>query len=241
MSGAQGRFTSADEPLVDQYAGDPQSWNLYGYVRNNPLSFIDPTGRKCRKTDGGTMADDETGGGCEAAGVDPSGRIKSQKVEVQAIAPPSPELLVLALGMRRAQGPVNALAGATLGFVAAAWGVTTGGAVLNAVSPAFPEAAAFIPRALMTFANKQAARAAVAGLGLTEPQAQEALRTINRATATSTVQIIRSGQQVIVSIKRMGRDGFQQVEKFIDQSGGVRIVQKGINAAGDLTHYDVKR
>ncbi|MBL8235005.1 MAG: RHS repeat-associated core domain-containing protein [Bryobacterales bacterium] len=45
MSAVQGRFTSPDEPLVDQYAGDPQSWNLYTYGRNNPLKFTDPTGR----------------------------------------------------------------------------------------------------------------------------------------------------------------------------------------------------
>jgi len=36
---ALGRFTSPDEPLVDQ--------NLYGYVRNNPLRFTDPDGREC--------------------------------------------------------------------------------------------------------------------------------------------------------------------------------------------------
>ena len=44
FSGAQGRFTSPDSPFADQHAEDPQSWNLYGYVRNNPLRFIDPTG-----------------------------------------------------------------------------------------------------------------------------------------------------------------------------------------------------
>jgi len=47
FSGAQGRFTSPDEPLVDQYPSGPQSWNLYGYVRNNPLRNIDPSGRDC--------------------------------------------------------------------------------------------------------------------------------------------------------------------------------------------------
>ena len=36
VSGAQGRFTSPDVPLLDQHTGDPQSWNLYSYVRNNP-------------------------------------------------------------------------------------------------------------------------------------------------------------------------------------------------------------
>jgi RHS repeat-associated protein len=45
MSAAQGRFTSPDAPLADQHAADPQSWNLYSYVRNNPLRHIDSDGR----------------------------------------------------------------------------------------------------------------------------------------------------------------------------------------------------
>jgi RHS repeat-associated protein len=39
-----GRFMTPDPPLMDQHIADPQSWNLYSYVRNNPLSFVDPTG-----------------------------------------------------------------------------------------------------------------------------------------------------------------------------------------------------
>ena len=46
-SGAQGRFTSPDVPLLDQRPDDPQSWNIYSYVRNNPLVLIDPTGLGC--------------------------------------------------------------------------------------------------------------------------------------------------------------------------------------------------
>jgi hypothetical protein len=45
--GAQGRFTSPDAPFADQQAEDPQSWNLYSYVRNNPSIFTDPTGNDC--------------------------------------------------------------------------------------------------------------------------------------------------------------------------------------------------
>ncbi|MFO0282117.1 MAG: RHS repeat-associated core domain-containing protein, partial [Acidobacteriota bacterium] len=47
FSGAQGRFTSPDAPFADQNRDDPQSWNLYGYVRNNPLAHVDPTGKAC--------------------------------------------------------------------------------------------------------------------------------------------------------------------------------------------------
>ncbi len=48
-----GRFVSPDAPFADQFASAPQSWSLYGYVRDNPLRFLDPTGRKCVTTDAG--------------------------------------------------------------------------------------------------------------------------------------------------------------------------------------------
>ena len=47
FSSAQGRFTSPDQPFADQHPEDPQSWNMYGYVRNNPLKNTDPDGRLC--------------------------------------------------------------------------------------------------------------------------------------------------------------------------------------------------
>ncbi|HEY0172370.1 MAG TPA: RHS repeat-associated core domain-containing protein [Pyrinomonadaceae bacterium] len=45
-SSAMGRFTSPDAFWKDSQIGDPQSWNKYAYVRNNPLSHVDPTGEK---------------------------------------------------------------------------------------------------------------------------------------------------------------------------------------------------
>jgi RHS repeat-associated protein len=44
-SSAQGRFTSPDLPFADQHQSNPQSWNLYPYVRNSPCNNIDPNGR----------------------------------------------------------------------------------------------------------------------------------------------------------------------------------------------------
>ena len=43
-SSSLGRFNSADEPFLDQFEDNPQSWNLYLYVRNNPLNMVDPFG-----------------------------------------------------------------------------------------------------------------------------------------------------------------------------------------------------
>ncbi len=84
MSSAQGRFTSPDILLMDQDPANPQSWNLYSYVRNNPLSNVDPSGLKCVQTNNGP-ADDGTGGGCDAAGVDQNGNITAQQFTVNDI------------------------------------------------------------------------------------------------------------------------------------------------------------
>ena len=41
----QGRFTQVDPiGMGDSTLGSPQSMNLYGYVRNNPIDFVDPNG-----------------------------------------------------------------------------------------------------------------------------------------------------------------------------------------------------
>jgi RHS repeat-associated protein len=41
---ALGRFTSPDPANAGADLMNPQSWNGYAYVGNNPLSFVDPSG-----------------------------------------------------------------------------------------------------------------------------------------------------------------------------------------------------
>jgi RHS repeat-associated protein len=47
---ALGRYTAPDEPFADQRSIDPQTWNLYTYARNNPLKYIDRTGKAIELT-----------------------------------------------------------------------------------------------------------------------------------------------------------------------------------------------
>jgi RHS repeat-associated protein len=42
---AIGRFTSVDPENAGADLYNPQSWNGYGYVANNPLAYVDPDGR----------------------------------------------------------------------------------------------------------------------------------------------------------------------------------------------------
>jgi RHS repeat-associated protein len=44
FSSAQGRFQSVDPANAGASIADPQSWNGYSYVGNNPLSYTDPSG-----------------------------------------------------------------------------------------------------------------------------------------------------------------------------------------------------
>jgi len=43
---SMGRWLSPDKPFADQHTGNPQSWNLYEYGRNNPLRNVDLNGFK---------------------------------------------------------------------------------------------------------------------------------------------------------------------------------------------------
>lgn len=66
FSGAQGRFTSPDEPFTFADPDNPQSWNLYSYVRNSPLVNVDPWGRDCVYTHGATQSDTSIAVGIES-------------------------------------------------------------------------------------------------------------------------------------------------------------------------------
>jgi RHS repeat-associated protein len=68
-----GRFLSPDPAgIAFSNPANPQSWNLYSYVLNNPLGAVDPDGRECVWDNGSfdSATDAQTGNaiGCGAAG-----------------------------------------------------------------------------------------------------------------------------------------------------------------------------
>jgi RHS repeat-associated protein len=61
-SSGMGRFTSADwsespEPVPYATLTNPQTLNLYSYVKNNPLRDTDPTGNSGNSGTDGTFSD----------------------------------------------------------------------------------------------------------------------------------------------------------------------------------------
>lgn len=60
-----GRYMRPDDPFADQHPGDPQSWNLYSYVRNNPLNATDPSGHECVSNSSGGWEWSGSGETCE--------------------------------------------------------------------------------------------------------------------------------------------------------------------------------
>jgi RHS repeat-associated protein len=84
-----GRFMTPDDGS-DQTVDDPQSWNLYAYVRNQPLRYVDPTGHGVQGATAAasSCAQDQGGGGHTTCNVDTSGTTTAQNAAAATVAAP---------------------------------------------------------------------------------------------------------------------------------------------------------
>jgi RHS repeat-associated protein len=266
FSGAMGRFTSPDEPLIGQDEQNPQSWNLYSYVQNNPLVNVDPWGHDCVYTYGATQSDTsitvgiERGNCSSSAGTYVAGTIDTKSLALNngaisynyspysgadlgagTIGLPVNEFPGIQgqanyFGAQRIVGEagpvVNTLAGLTVGFV--------GGAMATGTL-AGTAATSGIVSQTSGYLSKSAARAVVSRLATSGAQAAAAAKAVQKATSSSSVEVLKQGTDLVVRIFRAGADnGHQEIEYIIDQVGNKQVVQKAFSNAGSLIHYDPK-
>jgi hypothetical protein len=93
---------------------------------------------------------------------------------------------------------------------------------------------------LVSNGTKAAARAVVEGMA--EGAQKASLRRAIGAAGSQakvTVQKLADGS-VRVMINRAGREGGQTIIKTVAADGSSKVVQVGVDGAGNLTHYDPK-
>ena len=88
--------------------------------------------------------------------------------------------------------------------------------------------------------GKEAARQLLKELNVSEEQFASANRAISRATASSKIAIKRELENIIVSVSRNGRNGYQITQHTIDQYGNKQVLQQAYDALGNLVHFHPK-
>ncbi|PYV68508.1 MAG: hypothetical protein DMG96_36250 [Acidobacteria bacterium] len=178
-----GRFITADDGS-DVDPRDPQSWNLYAYVRNNPIRNIDPTGRACVQTTDEERAlgkwHDDNSDGQTCAQVDEAQ--KNAQADVTVTAKPDPIFVAADFNPFNDQPPL-----AFQGFV---------NLVLNGdVRRGLPQlAVGLLPSALGSFAAVRFAGPAVAPGLEAAANARLASEGLSATTAFNTGKGVLNGE-----------------------------------------------
>jgi RHS repeat-associated protein len=253
-----GRFMSPDSG-ADQTLGvpvpfaeleNPQSLNLYSYVRNNPLSLTDPDGQNILVcVDGAGSCLNYTDQGYQnllaaqngqqginlPTGSMPSGNITcgGQNCGTATFFEPGLQdesggmLMGIAGGMA-----ADFVIGKAFGAVGSMLGRTGGEAVSGAAQGG--------TKVLLSSGTKQAAKDVIEGLA-DGAQKASAKRAVAAATRSESVSISQSADGTLsVTRTRPGFDGSQTFTKTIDSAGNSSTVQTAHDAAGNLVHYDPK-
>jgi hypothetical protein len=260
---ALGRFTSPDEPFVDQNTGDPQSWNLYGYARNNPLRYVDADGRQV------TVCLNTAGGGQQCNTVEDKTYVDALEEERRQHYLNNSDVHSPAFGHSGDITCGDQICGHVdykdMGGVIAG-GLGPGDLVLFGVGRSIFGAAA--RETVAATVTETAAKGVVtaAGRGLLTATEDVLLNNGTKAAARAIVEGMAEGAQkaslkrmlgaagnqakitlqktanggVRVMINRAGREGGQTMIKTVAADGSSKVVQLGVDGVGNLTHYDPK-
>jgi RHS repeat-associated protein len=233
FSGTQGRFTSPDPGNTGAFPSNPQSWNSYGYVVNNPLRYTDPhgttvqvcdaNGQNCRDLSDQEFRDFRHDnhrtlsfyGGMTGSIYDGDtfvGTFKQTDVDIT-----SPVFPGLVRGMHTAAPVVNTLAAVTLAFLTAAGGFGAYGVISDTGVLLIP--------GLAPTAEYVAAIKALDLLGKINPNVALTINQV-RALAQNAVDVLT--KTIPNALKRGDAAGVQSVMnqlanprfKFLDQIPG---------------------
>jgi RHS repeat-associated protein len=91
LTGALGRFNNSDPLNLGADATDPQTWNAYAYMRNNPLALVDPIGLCTFDAEGNAVEDEN--GACYEGGFGSVTVVASAPPDVMPIFVSLPSLL----------------------------------------------------------------------------------------------------------------------------------------------------
>ncbi len=217
----KGRFLSVD-PGKDWDLRSPQSWNMYAYVRNNPLNLVDRNGRQAappRACDPGqrcgfaalyqqSLKDDaeaDWNDGANAVRVVTPGTVSSREEREAA------QWTMTRLAMKY-----------ILPFV-----VPSGGTAVNLAENAV---------------KGEVLAALRGGAGaMTAAQRAGVIRQVGRATTSESVTVVQNANGTVNVLRtRPGVNGSQTFVTQVGRAGNTQTVQTAQNAAGQQVHYDPK-
>ncbi len=263
-----GRFMSPDDG-IDQDFYDPQSWNLYSYVRNNPLGSVDADGHQVTVCTNVTNADGSTSQSCSAPISDAAYAAGVAAQQAQNANNP-PYSGIQAPGGSQPNGNITdngqvvgtatwspnptpdegAVIPGDMGLSFVAGGMATDfvvgkvagaiGSMLGRGAGDVVAAAGGASKTLLTDGTKQAAKDIVDALA-DGTQKASAKRMLNAIQPGQEISItVRSDGTLLISATRPGFDGFQIMTKAIPTEGKSFTLQTGVNSSGEITHLDPK-
>jgi RHS repeat-associated protein len=252
-----GRFMSVDPDNAGAIDQDPQTWNAYSYVRNNPLRYVDPDGThvlvcidgqsKCHiytdeqyarlyKQQNGQQGINLPGGAFPTGNITCGGQKcgTAKYFEAPLESANGMNFAIGGLFKFAIEGGISLLEGLFGSGARTAAGEAAAGAATNAGGGA--------AQGVVANGTKATVRELVENSALSNAQKAAVKSALNRAgsTANITVEKLADGS-VRVLTERAGRVGSQVIEKTIDAAGNTTsVVQKAYDAAGNLVHVDPK-